>query len=386
MANVFTDLICDIYCALDTVSREQIGLIPAVTLDACGVRAAVGQTVRSFVAPPVVADNITPGQQGPNQSFQTIGNRTITINKARTVSWIWEGEEMRALDACGAGSNNIFQKQVEQAMRTLTNEMEADLAALWPQAQRVVVPSGSTLFDANNYRDMANVHGALLEAGAPPNDLQLVLSNRAAAALRGNAQYTGCDTACSDTILRQGVLLDQFGMSIRQSAQIASGVVSGTGASATTNAAGYAVGATVITLASAGTGTVVVGDTIQFAGDPHSYVVVAGDADVSNGGTITIGGGLLQAIPASATNITLVDDAGEKNMAFPRSAIVLLARAPATPPMCNDNIDFTLVTDPRSGLTFEVARFCEYRRVRFEVAAVWGVGVMKPEHLVLLVD
>lgn len=385
MANTITDLTCDIFCALDTVSREQIGLIPAVTLDACGIRAAVGQTVRSFVTPQVVATDIAAGQLGPDFGFQTIANRTITINKARTVSWIWEGEEMRALDACGAGSNDIFRQQVEQAMRTLANEMEADLAALWTQATRVVTPSGSTLFDANNYRDMANVHGALLEAGAPPNDLQVVLSNRAAAALRGNAQYTGCDTACSDTILRQGVLLDQFGMSIRQSAQIVSGVAAGTGALATTNAAGYAIGATVITLASAGTGTIVPGDTIQFANDPHSYVVVSGDADVSNGGTITINGGLLQAIPASATAITLVDDAGEKNMAFPRSAIVLLARAPATPPMCPQN-DWMVVQDPRSGLSFEVARFCEYRRVRFEVAAVWGVGVMKPEHLVLLVD
>jgi len=386
MANVFTNLTCDIYCALDTISREQIGFIPAVTLDACGIRAAVGQTVRSFITPQVVATDIVPGQQGPDFGFQTIGNRTITINKQRTVSWIWEGEEMRALDACGAGSNSIFQQQVEQAMRAITNEMEADLAALWTFASRVVLPSGTTLFDANNYRDMANVHGALLEAGAPPNDLQLVLSNRAAAALRGNAQYTGCDTACSDNILRQGVLLDQFGMSIRQSAQVASGVVAGTGALATTNAAGYAIGATVITLAAAGTGTILVGDTVQFAGDAHNYVVVAGDADVSDGGTITLNTGLLQAIPAAATALTLVSDAGEKNMAFPRSAIVLLARAPANPPMCTADDNFTLVTDPRSGLTFEVARFCEYRRVRFEVAAVWGVGVMKPEHLVILSD
>lgn len=385
MANTITDLTCDIFCALDTVSREQIGFIPAVTLDACGTRAAFGQTVRSFITPPVVATDITSGQLGPDFGFQTIGNRTITINKARTVSWIWEGEELRALDACGAGSDNIFRQQTEQAMRALTNEMEADIAAAWTQATRVVTPSGTTLFDANNYRDMANVHGALLEAGAPPNDLQIVLSNRAAAALRGNAQYTGCDTACSDTILRQGVLLDQFGMSIRQSAQVATGFVAGTAAGATTNSAGYAIGATTITLASAGTGTIKTGDTISFGTDPNKYVVLTGDVDVSNGGTVVINQGLRQAIPASATTITLTADAGEKNLAFPRSAIVLLARAPATPPMCPES-QYRVVTDPRSGLTFEVAMFCEYRRVRFEVAAVWGVGVMKPEHLVILAD
>lgn len=385
MANTIENLRCDIYCALDTVSREQIGLIPAVTLDACGSRAAFGQTVRSFVTPPVFATDLVAGQQGPNFGFQTIGNRSITINKARTVSWLWEGEEVQGLnEACGAGFDPIFRDQVTQAMRALTNEIEADLAALWPQASRVIQPSGASLFIDNNYRDMANVQGALLEGGAPPTDLQVVLSNRAAAALRGNAQYTGCDTACSDTILRQGVLLDQFGMQIRQSSAIVSGVVGGTGALATTNSAGYAIGSTVINLASTGTGSILAGDTITFDGDPNHYIVAVGDADVSGGGSITLSSGLLQAIPAAATDITITADAGEKNMAFHRGAIVLLMRAPANGPSCPG--DSTIVTDPRSGLTFEVSRFCEYRRTRYEVAAVWGVGVMKPEHFVILTD
>ena len=63
---------------------------------------------------------------------------------------------------------------------------------------------------------------------------------------------------------------------------------SGTASGATTNNAGYAVGATTITLASAGTGTILAGDVITFAGDTNQYNVVSGDADVSNGGTITL--------------------------------------------------------------------------------------------------
>lgn len=79
----------------------------------------------------------------------------------------------------------------------------------------------------------------------------------------------------------------------------------GTASGATTNAAGYGTGTTVVTLASAGTGTVLAGDTITFAGDPAYYTISVGDADVSNGGTLTFYPGLQVAIPASTTAITV---------------------------------------------------------------------------------
>lgn len=80
----------------------------------------------------------------------------------------------------------------------------------------------------------------------------------------------------------------------------------GTASGATTDATGYSVGDKEITLASAGTGTIVIGDTIQFTGDSSRYVVAVGDTDVSNGGTITIKGGLINTIASSATAITVI--------------------------------------------------------------------------------
>ena len=158
--------------------------------------------------------------------------------------------------------------------------------------------------------------------------------------------------------MRKGQLFDLHGLAIRESAQIVSLTV-GTGASATTNNAGYAIGATTITLASAGTGTIVAGDVITFAGDTNKYVVKTGDSDVSNGGTIVLAApGLRKAIAASTTAITVVASSAMQ-MAFHRSALVLLNRA--IPAGNRDMaVDRMQVADPATGLMFEIAAYLGY--------------------------
>ena len=109
MANTLTGLIPTMYNALDVVSRELTGFIPAVTLDATFTRAAVGQNVTSPVAPAASATNITPAVNAPNDGDQTIGSTSMTITKARRVPIRWNGEERLGVDNNGAQFNVIFQ-------------------------------------------------------------------------------------------------------------------------------------------------------------------------------------------------------------------------------------------------------------------------------------
>ena len=67
-------------------------------------------------------------------------------------------------------------------------------------------------------------------------------------------------------------------------------------------------------------------------------------------------------------------------MAFSRSAIVLATRLPERPQEGDNALDVMTITDDRSGLSFEVAIYGGYRRVRYEIALAWGVKVIKPEH------
>jgi hypothetical protein len=385
MANTLTNLQPDLYEALDVVSREMVGFIPAVSRDSGIERAAKDQTVRSFVAPASTAADITPAQQAPNTGDQTIGNKTITISKSRAVPVRWNGEEQLGMNT-GPGYNQILRDQFAQAMRTLCNEVEADLASLHAEASRAVSPAGTNLFDANNFKDAANVRQILVENGAPLNDMSLILDPAPAARLRGNNNVLNSVADGGQMMFReQGILVPVHGMNLRESGQIVS-FTKGTGSSATTDNAGYAVGDTVITLASAGTGTILAGDIITFAGDSNKYVVASGDADVSNGGTITLAEpGLKVAIAASTTAIT-VETQAERNMAFSRDAIHLVTRAPARPLEGDMAEDVMIMQDPKSGLAFEVALYKEYRQIHFEIGLAWGYAMIKPEHCALLVD
>lgn len=382
MANNLDGLIPTIYNALDVVSRELVGFIPAVSSDMTFERVAKGQKVSSPVTTGATASDIEPDVTPPDDGDQTVGSIEMEITKARRVPIRWNGEEKRGLDNNGASYNVILRDQFAQGMRTLVNEVESDLAGLHRFASRAVGTPGTTPF-ASNLSDTAQALKLLKDNGAPASDLQMVIDTTAGANMRTLTQLNKANEANDDSLLRRGVLLDVHGFAIRESGQIETSVA-GTAASATTNAAGYAVGTTEITLASAGTGAVLAGDSITFAGDPNKYIVVAGDTDVSGGGVIEIAKpGLRKAIPASAAAITVTAGA-VRNMVFPRSAIALATRAPALPKQGDSAVDRTIITDPVSGLSFEVSVYAQYRQVQYEIALAWGCAAIKSEHIGIL--
>lgn len=382
MANTLTDLQGKLYSAVDVVSRELVGMVPAATINASAARAQVGKTVHVPVSNTSTAVDIAPAMAIPEPDDKTIDNRSIVITKSRAVPWAWTGEEVQGLNT-GMGAQDAQVGEIAQALRTLANEVETDLVALYAQMAWAYGAAGTTPF-ASNLQDTANIRKLLSDNGAPVNaGWNLIIDTTAGAKLRTLTQLTKVNEAADETLLRQGTLLNVHGGKIRESAQIALHT-KGTASGATTDDTGYAIGSTTITLASAGTGTIVAGDVATFAGDTTKYLVTTGDADVSNGGTIVLAEpGLKVAIAASATAIT-VGNNYTPNMAFTSDAIQLVTRAPALPGGEDAAVERMQVTDPRSGLTFEFAKYLGYHKVRYDVSLAWGVACTKPEHTAIL--
>lgn len=379
--NTLTGLIPDIYAALDVVSREMTGFIPACTWDAQSSRAAVGQKVTVPVTPAAQAEDITAGTNPPDTGDQKIDNASIYITKARAVPFRWTGEEQRGVNH-GPGYLTLRQGQIAQAIRTLVNEMEADLGGLYWRTSRAVGTAGTTPFGTSDKKidDAADVLKVLNDNGAPKADLQLVLGSTAATNLRKVANLHKVNEAGETSFLRQGELTPLYGMTVRESAGVKRHVP-GTGTGyLINNAAGYGVGATAIDV-DTGSGTILAGDVMTIAGDASAAKYVNGVALA--GGAINLNAPGLRGSVADGAAITLAA-AYEANMAFSRSAIILATRPPAVPEEGDMATDSVLITDPRTGLTLEIRMYLQYRRVRYEVCAAWGVANIKPEHTALL--
>ena len=381
-ANTLTGLIPDLYAGLDVVSRELVGMIPSVSRNSTAERAALNENVTYPVVPAAVASDITPAMTPPTPAGVTVGYGQLAITKARSVPFGFAGEEQKGLNN-GPGYLSIQGQMFAQALRTLTNEIELDLATEgYQNASRAYGTAGATPFGTNT-GESAQIRKILDDNGAPPSGRSLVIDTGAGANLRTLNNLTRVNEAGTSMTLRDGELLNLNGFSIKESAQIQR-VVAGTGASATTNTAGYAIGATVITLASAGTGTILAGDYVTLAGDANKYLVVTGDADTSNGGTFTIAApGLRQAIAASATNITVVGTS-TRSLGFSPDAMQLVTRMPALPVEGDSAKERMTLIDPRSGLAFDVAIYAGYHMVSYEVGIAWGKKAIKRQHIAAL--
>jgi hypothetical protein len=386
MANTLTGLIHPIEAAMDTVSRELVGFIPAVSRDATADQAAADQTVRSPVVPAMTASDITPTNIAASGTDQTIDYVDITISKQRYVDFNLTGEQERGL---GAHNRSIAEDRFAQAFRTLANEMESDLAALYVDASRAYGTAGTTPFGTgDDLTDASEVMRILNDNGAPQTDRHLVLGNAAVAKLLGKQPSVFRVNEAGEAMgRRMGALTDMFGFQFHASGQ-AKTHTAGAGASASLsptylvdNGAGYSVGDNDINT-DTGTGAFVDGDIVEFASDGYQYLIT----DAETGGADTVLNLANPGLMAAISDGDVVLGAGNytANMAFSRDAIQLAARTPAVPSGGDQADDRMYMTDPVSGLTFEISVYRQFRQVTYFVGICWGVKMIKPEHCALL--
>lgn len=382
MANTLTSLIPTIYDAADIVAREMTGMIPSVYLNASAARAAKDETITYPVVGATAAADIAAAATGPDPADVSVGNGSMTISKSRGVTFYWTGEEQKGLNNAGYYAQ-ILQDQFSQAMRTLVNEVEADLAALYVAASRAYGTAGTTPF-ASDLSDPAQMLKILKDNGTPMSDLQLVINTAAGAKMRTLTQLTKANEAGATSLREMGVLLDIHGFKIRESAQIKNHTKgAGTGA-LINNASGEVAGETTLTYdtLTANTTGIKAGDVVTFAADTVNKYVVTTGGTAAGGDIVIAKPGLL--VTAPDNNAITVGNSYAANLAFHRSAIHLITRAPAMPEGGDSADDVIEVTDQLSGVTFQVAMYRQRRRIAYEVGLAWGVKAVKPEFMGIL--
>lgn len=379
MANVLTSLAADIYKAADTVGREMVGLIPSITINAGSEAVAVGDTVRSHFTRTPTVGTITPSMTIPEGTDQTVDNKTMTVDQTASVKIPWTGEDIKHVNN-GAGYSSIYGDQITQAIRAIVNQVESYAWALASKgSSRAFGTAGTTPF-ATNFNEMAELRQILIDNGCPDDgQISLVINTLAGTKLRNLSQLQSVYSAGNDQLLRQGTLLDLQRIMIKESAAPIA-VAKGTGASYTSNTAGYAVGSTAITLIT-GTGTILAGDVVTFAGDTNKYVVASG---VAAPGVLTLADpGLRIALPASAVALT-VGNTSTSNVCLHKGSFEIAMRPIALPDGGDLAVDSMTVQDPWSGLSFNVSAYKGYKKAMFDISCVYGAKMWKPQHAAVL--
>lgn len=377
-ANVLSNLAADIYRAADVVGREQVGILPSITINAGSEAAALGDIVRSHFTRTPVVKGITPSMQIPEGDDQTVDNKYLTIDTPVSVQIPWTGEDMKHVNN-GSGFETIYGDQIAQALRVMTNQIEVDCwMAAYRNASRAFGVAGTTPF-GSNFNEVAEMRQILVDNGCPMDgQITLAMNTTAGTKLRNLANLQNVAAAGSDSLLRQGELLNLQGLRLKESAGV--GIVNkGSASGYTTNTVGYPIGATSV-IVTAGTGNAAAGEVITFAGDPNQYVLAA---PFVGGVAVIAEPGLRQAIAPAATAITL-GNSFTGNVAFHKGAIEIAMRPMADPAGGDAAVDKMIIEDPWSGLSFEVAAYKGFKKAMFMISAVYGVKAWKRQNIAIL--
>ena len=375
------------YEAIENFSRETVGFIPAAYRSANADMVKFGQEIH--IPYGIVGDVVdTPiGFAVPEAQTNTdsLGYVSLVINKRKTVPIDIDGEDEKGLMSTGTAAD-VRRDQFSEAFRKIANLMEADLAsAAELGSSRAVGTAGTSPFNtAGDFTTFALAQSVLDQNGASPSDRVMILSTAAKTDLVGkqgtifNANQYGSNDARMWGVINENM----YGFTVRSS-QMITKHTAGTGTSyvlaAAATGADTGDGDTDLSLGT-GSGTILAGDYVTLAGDTNKYIVGTG---ITAPGTAVLNVPGLRQSAASTTALT-VGSAYTPSIGFQKNAIVLATRTPFFPNAGDGALGREYVTDPVSGITFEIAMYPGQRKTQIQVSACWGVKVVNPRHVVTM--
>jgi hypothetical protein len=376
----------------DIVSRELTGAISAVMVNAGSEGVSLGGTVTSMkTAQPTLNSTYTPAMTIPGGDDQTLTAETMTIGQVANVKIPLTGETTLQLINT-IGFEAAMTQLMTQAMRTCVNAIESHVCTVaYKGASRATGTAGTTPF-ASTIAILADLRQILVDNGMtePEKDGQCtaVINTAAGTKLRQITNLYKANEAGTDATLRRGELLNLMGLSIKESAGIASHTKgAGTGYDIVT--AGEAIGQTTLSFEG---GTVnatgiKAGDVLAFDTDTaNKYVVRTGSTATSGDIVLNDPGLRVAAVDASEATI---GNSYTANFACHKSAIELVMRPPAMPPNLTGGKGDAAVAritlfDPKTGLVFEAAVYLGYGMNMVDITTFYQAKVWKPDFVAAL--
>ncbi|HZM00992.1 MAG TPA: P22 phage major capsid protein family protein [Planctomycetota bacterium] len=373
MANTLTDVMPKILGRAHLLLRKKLLLPRLVNTDWSDEAAMPGDTIDVPLPASYTATDVTPAATPPTPADTTPTKVQIPLSKHKHADFFLADTDLMKIEK----EKHFLPMQTEAAVDALARIVNTDIFAEYKGVFGYVGTAGTTPF-ASDITGATLSKKTLNRQLCPKGNRRFVLDHDAEANALNLAPFRDASQSADANVITEGEVGRKLGFDWFSDDDVPTHTA-GTGASATTNNAGYAIGIKTVTLASAGTGTILVGDIITFAGHTQTYVVTSGDADVSNGGTISFYPGLQVALAASTIAITL-KASHVVNLAFHREAFAFATRPIADAVrFFKGGSEISSLTDPQTGITLRLEVMRQYKQTAWDFDISYGVKLVRPE-------
>jgi len=317
----------------------------------------------------ITAQAVSPSYVAPDDAGVVPTKVSITLDQWWEAPFFLNDKEM--LEVLGG----TIPMQASEAVKSLANKVDGHLLGLYTQVYSAVGSAGVTPFQT----DLASFLDAdekLNNTLAPPDNRYVAINAKAKAAAMSLRAFQDASFRGDQAGILRGDIGEKLGAFWFMDQNIPShtaGTWNGTGTTTGTNAAGQGV----VNL-TGGTGSILAGDIVTFAGDEQQYVATAvtGTAPTT---AITVSPNLVTA-KSSTEVVTLLgaSDTYRVNLNFHRDAFALVSRPfAAADPMGLGTYQSAI--DPVSGLALRLEVSRQHKRTRFSYDLLYGVKCVRPE-------
>lgn len=369
MANTLTPLVPFVVASFQRVLRQTGSLLGVINTDLDGNAVGQGQVIEIPKSAAGSTYTVTPGAVPPALVDKTVTDSTVTLNQYKGERFHVTGEDWRKM---GVRGTDFRMSQIDEAIAALIHEADAYVAGLATAAGSYAAGTAGTALFASNDNVIQDA-AFFLDTNLAPNDGRaLILNPRNFRNLFNLDTYKHANTQPVGTDFASGTIRNINGLMIGYDQAITSLASKGTENGAYLTNGAVAVGATTIAI-DTGTGTILAGATISFAGGSYKYIVASNYA--GGAGNITITSPILEAV---ADGIAITVSAGTRNLALHRDAIYMAARPPAEAPGGDSADEVEIVTDEMTGLGLRLASYPGYHARQYELSILYGATVVRP--------
>jgi len=317
----------------------------------------------------ITAQAVSPSYVAPDDAGVVPTKVSITLDQWWEAPFFLNDKEM--LEVIGG----TIPMQASEAVKSLANKVDGHLLALYAQVYSAVGTVGATPFQTD-LAPFLDADEKLNNQLAPPDNRYVAINAKAKAAAMSLRAFQDASFRGDQAGILRGDIGEKLGAFWFMDQNIPShtaGTWNGTGTTTGTNAAGQGV----VNL-TGGTGSILVGDIVTFAGDEQQYVA---SAVTGTGPTtaITVSPNLASAKSATEV-VTLLgaSDTYRVNLNFHRDAFALVSRPfAAADPMGLGTYQSAI--DPVSGLALRLEVSRQHKRTRFSYDILYGVKCVRPE-------